>query len=198
MPQTLSSKFPIECGEAPTLCIAVIGATGELARGKIFPALFALYYSGFLPEVGLRWFSYHCLSGLLRALLLRNYHQTTVNMVLYKLKLDNIRKYIKDSVWPRMKLYKVVHFIKLKKVTFSVFLFLTAECKYLWLFKKGYDRWRSEIHNRFQFDLSCWASVCFLCHLKFHDMPSSFIFPCFSLHLLLKGLSFSCSKEYEF
>lgn len=50
MPQTLSSKFPIECGEAPTLCIAVIGATGELARGKIFPALFALYYSGFLPE----------------------------------------------------------------------------------------------------------------------------------------------------
>ncbi|KAH9734025.1 Inactive glucose-6-phosphate 1-dehydrogenase 4 [Citrus sinensis] len=26
------------------------GATGELARRKIFPALFALYYSGFLPE----------------------------------------------------------------------------------------------------------------------------------------------------
>ncbi|XP_062003458.1 inactive glucose-6-phosphate 1-dehydrogenase 4, chloroplastic isoform X1 [Rosa rugosa] len=50
MPQTLSSKFPYECGEGPTLCIAVIGATGELARGKIFPALFALYYSGFLPE----------------------------------------------------------------------------------------------------------------------------------------------------
>ncbi|KAF5175391.1 Glucose-6-phosphate 1-dehydrogenase [Thalictrum thalictroides] len=35
---------------APSLCIAVIGATGELARLKIFPALFALYYSGFLPE----------------------------------------------------------------------------------------------------------------------------------------------------
>ncbi|XP_007031222.2 PREDICTED: glucose-6-phosphate 1-dehydrogenase 4, chloroplastic [Theobroma cacao] len=34
----------------PSLCIAVIGATGELARNKIFPALFALYYSGFLPE----------------------------------------------------------------------------------------------------------------------------------------------------
>ncbi|KAL6139123.1 hypothetical protein ACLB2K_064400 [Fragaria x ananassa] len=50
IPQTLSSKFPYECGEGPTLCIAVIGATGELARGKIFPALFALYYSGFLPE----------------------------------------------------------------------------------------------------------------------------------------------------
>ncbi|XP_050382944.1 inactive glucose-6-phosphate 1-dehydrogenase 4, chloroplastic [Argentina anserina] len=50
MPQTLSSKIPYECGEGPTLCIAVIGATGELARGKIFPALFALYYSGFLPE----------------------------------------------------------------------------------------------------------------------------------------------------
>ncbi|PIA60878.1 hypothetical protein AQUCO_00300414v1 [Aquilegia coerulea] len=35
---------------SPSLCIAVIGATGELARLKIFPALFALYYSGFLPE----------------------------------------------------------------------------------------------------------------------------------------------------
>ncbi|XP_028064051.1 inactive glucose-6-phosphate 1-dehydrogenase 4, chloroplastic isoform X3 [Camellia sinensis] len=35
---------------SPSLGIAVIGATGELARGKIFPALFALYYSGFLPE----------------------------------------------------------------------------------------------------------------------------------------------------
>ncbi|XP_010544145.1 PREDICTED: glucose-6-phosphate 1-dehydrogenase 4, chloroplastic [Tarenaya hassleriana] len=33
-----------------SLCIAVIGATGELARRKIFPALFALYYSGYLPE----------------------------------------------------------------------------------------------------------------------------------------------------
>ncbi|XP_052193177.1 inactive glucose-6-phosphate 1-dehydrogenase 4, chloroplastic isoform X3 [Diospyros lotus] len=35
---------------APSLGIAVIGATGELARRKIFPALFALYYSGFFPE----------------------------------------------------------------------------------------------------------------------------------------------------
>ncbi|XP_051144968.1 inactive glucose-6-phosphate 1-dehydrogenase 4, chloroplastic isoform X2 [Andrographis paniculata] len=32
------------------LSIVVIGATGELARLKIFPALFSLYYSGFLPE----------------------------------------------------------------------------------------------------------------------------------------------------
>lgn len=38
-------------GRPPALCIAVIGATGDLARWKIFPALFALYYSGFLPEV---------------------------------------------------------------------------------------------------------------------------------------------------
>ncbi|KAH7676343.1 Glucose-6-phosphate dehydrogenase (NADP(+)) protein [Dioscorea alata] len=34
----------------PSLCIAVVGATGELARNKVFPALFALYYSGCLPE----------------------------------------------------------------------------------------------------------------------------------------------------
>lgn len=38
-------------GKSSFLTIAVIGATGELARRKIFPALFALYYSGFLPEV---------------------------------------------------------------------------------------------------------------------------------------------------
>ncbi|MCI17585.1 glucose-6-phosphate 1-dehydrogenase 4 chloroplastic-like, partial [Trifolium medium] len=44
----LTSRLDVS-GE-PSLCIAVIGATGELARGKIFPALFALYYSGFLPE----------------------------------------------------------------------------------------------------------------------------------------------------
>ncbi|XP_024009121.1 glucose-6-phosphate 1-dehydrogenase 4, chloroplastic [Eutrema salsugineum] len=41
-----------------SLCIAVVGATGELARRKIFPALFALYYSGYLPEdVGIFGFS---------------------------------------------------------------------------------------------------------------------------------------------
>lgn len=49
--QTSSSASPMDVSRAPSLCIAVIGATGELARGKIFPALFALYYSGFLPEV---------------------------------------------------------------------------------------------------------------------------------------------------
>lgn len=53
LPQTHSFKLPIDGGRGPSLCIAVIGATGELARRKIFPALFALYYSGFLPEVGL-------------------------------------------------------------------------------------------------------------------------------------------------
>lgn len=40
-----------QASDAPSLCIAVVGATGELARNKVFPALFALYYSGFLPEV---------------------------------------------------------------------------------------------------------------------------------------------------
>lgn len=50
MVETHSLNFPDEGSEGPSLCIAVIGATGELAKGKIFPALFALYYSGFLPE----------------------------------------------------------------------------------------------------------------------------------------------------
>ncbi|KAH9734027.1 Inactive glucose-6-phosphate 1-dehydrogenase 4 [Citrus sinensis] len=48
--QAHSPNFLVQSDQAPSLCIAVIGATGELARRKIFPALFALYYSGFLPE----------------------------------------------------------------------------------------------------------------------------------------------------
>jgi len=32
------------------LSIVVVGASGDLARKKIFPALFALYCQGFLPE----------------------------------------------------------------------------------------------------------------------------------------------------
>ncbi|XP_058738478.1 inactive glucose-6-phosphate 1-dehydrogenase 4, chloroplastic-like isoform X1 [Vicia villosa] len=48
--QTIPLTTPMDVSREPSLCIAVIGATGELARGKIFPALFALYYSGFLPE----------------------------------------------------------------------------------------------------------------------------------------------------
>ncbi len=61
--KTHLSSFSIEDSKAPSLCIAVIGATGELARGKIFPALFALYYSGFLPEV--EQIFYHCSVGVL-------------------------------------------------------------------------------------------------------------------------------------
>ncbi|KAG0458442.1 hypothetical protein HPP92_023599 [Vanilla planifolia] len=33
-----------------TVSIIVVGASGDLARKKIFPALFALYYEGFLPK----------------------------------------------------------------------------------------------------------------------------------------------------
>ncbi|KAL2623429.1 hypothetical protein R1flu_003634 [Riccia fluitans] len=40
----------MKAGTAPFLSIAVLGATGDLATSKIFPALFALYYSGHLPE----------------------------------------------------------------------------------------------------------------------------------------------------
>ncbi|WOL10248.1 glucose-6-phosphate 1-dehydrogenase 4, chloroplastic [Canna indica] len=47
---SLSSAYGNSVGRGSSLCIAVIGATGELARNKVFPALFALYYSGFLPE----------------------------------------------------------------------------------------------------------------------------------------------------
>lgn len=46
-----SAVSNVHSDNEPCLCIAVIGATGELARNKVFPALFALYYSGFLPRV---------------------------------------------------------------------------------------------------------------------------------------------------
>ncbi|CAK9219861.1 unnamed protein product [Sphagnum troendelagicum] len=51
-------KFPVPDGYSgwniadlePFLSITVVGATGDLARNKIFPALFALYYGGSLPK----------------------------------------------------------------------------------------------------------------------------------------------------
>ncbi len=33
------------------LTVVVVGASGDLARKKIFPAMFALYHEGMLPEV---------------------------------------------------------------------------------------------------------------------------------------------------
>lgn len=34
-----------------TVSITVVGASGDLAKKKIFPALFALFYEDWLPEV---------------------------------------------------------------------------------------------------------------------------------------------------
>ncbi len=34
-----------------SLSVVVVGASGDLAKKKIFPALFALYYEGLLPPV---------------------------------------------------------------------------------------------------------------------------------------------------
>ena len=34
-----------------TVSFTVVGASGDLAKKKIFPALFALYYEGCLPKV---------------------------------------------------------------------------------------------------------------------------------------------------
>lgn len=48
----LAEEIPSSgCGEAEaTLSITVVGASGDLAKKKIFPALFALFYEDFLPE----------------------------------------------------------------------------------------------------------------------------------------------------
>lgn len=45
--------------EEATLSITVVGASGDLAKKKIFPALFALYYEDCLPQV---WFFPQCVS----------------------------------------------------------------------------------------------------------------------------------------
>lgn len=41
-----------------TVSITVIGASGDLAKKKIFPALFALFYEDCLPEVKFRISNY--------------------------------------------------------------------------------------------------------------------------------------------
>ncbi|KAI4305635.1 hypothetical protein L6164_028991 [Bauhinia variegata] len=49
----VEESFPVsgsECVES-NLNITVVGASGDLAKKKIFPALFALYYEDCLPEV---------------------------------------------------------------------------------------------------------------------------------------------------
>lgn len=45
-----TANFDINKDES-TVSITVVGASGDLAKKKIFPALFALYYEGCLPEV---------------------------------------------------------------------------------------------------------------------------------------------------
>lgn len=57
--ETQSSSNDAPTDNSASLSIVVIGATGLLSRTKIFPALFALYYSGQLPEVG-TLINYHC------------------------------------------------------------------------------------------------------------------------------------------
>lgn len=47
-------EMPIDSdvnGDKSTVSITVVGASGDLAKKKIFPALFALYYEDCLPEV---------------------------------------------------------------------------------------------------------------------------------------------------
>ncbi|KAH9325651.1 hypothetical protein KI387_005829, partial [Taxus chinensis] len=72
LPQKYSQALTEPAG--PSLCIVVIGATGELARNKIFPALFALYYSGCLPEnVRIFGYSRSCLADEdLRSMIMGN------------------------------------------------------------------------------------------------------------------------------
>lgn len=45
-----------------TVSITVVGASGDLAKKKIFPALFALYYEGCLPKVCV--YTFLCVSSL--------------------------------------------------------------------------------------------------------------------------------------
>jgi glucose-6-phosphate 1-dehydrogenase len=45
-----AASFDVNKDES-TVSITVVGASGDLAKKKIFPALFALYYEGCLPKV---------------------------------------------------------------------------------------------------------------------------------------------------
>lgn len=49
-PLAAETQFSEVGGEDSTLSIIVVGASGDLAKKKIFPALFALYYEDWLPE----------------------------------------------------------------------------------------------------------------------------------------------------
>eukprot|EP00245_Coleochaete_scutata_P006770 TRINITY_DN21551_c0_g1_i1.p1 TRINITY_DN21551_c0_g1~~TRINITY_DN21551_c0_g1_i1.p1 ORF type:complete len:644 (+),score=133.71 TRINITY_DN21551_c0_g1_i1:101-1933(+) len=46
----LANASPIASKATSTVSITVVGASGDLAKKKIFPALFALFYEGHLPE----------------------------------------------------------------------------------------------------------------------------------------------------
>lgn len=57
-----ADKLVAELGggeQESTVSITVVGASGDLAKKKIFPALFALYYEGCLPQVRERERSLH-------------------------------------------------------------------------------------------------------------------------------------------
>ncbi|KDO58386.1 hypothetical protein CISIN_1g031209mg [Citrus sinensis] len=50
-PQEIEASVPASSEKlGSTLSITVVGASGDLAKKKIFPALFALYYEDCLPE----------------------------------------------------------------------------------------------------------------------------------------------------
>ena len=50
-----AASFDVNKDES-TVSITVVGASGDLAKKKIFPALFALYYEGCLPKVQFGFF----------------------------------------------------------------------------------------------------------------------------------------------
>ena len=50
-PMAPSPSRPLLCRKTSSLSVVVVGASGDLAKKKIFPAMFALYYEGLLPEV---------------------------------------------------------------------------------------------------------------------------------------------------
>lgn len=50
----IEGTLPTTSETESTVSITVVGASGDLAKKKIFPALFALYYEGCLPKVGIK------------------------------------------------------------------------------------------------------------------------------------------------
>lgn len=77
-PMTLAEDEKLDNSEKISdVSITVVGASGDLAKKKIFPALFALYYENCLPEVLVVYGDIHFIGSISRG----NFFFSNKNMI---------------------------------------------------------------------------------------------------------------------